>query len=146
MSVRKATLGVMAALLKAFPDQAALAQLWVTSALPMVRDAEASLQEQLLDHVHTFLMVPTGRFDAPGVVPYTCFVGFRLSYLTQEIVKRKGTVLGASNCNTACDGTPTTGNANTHVKGMLKEDTGLWCTQPACRCRSCWKEIHTRSL
>ena len=60
VSVRKAALGVIAALLKALPGQAAPAQLWVTSALPMVRDVEASLQEQLLDHVHTFLMVPAG--------------------------------------------------------------------------------------
>ena len=66
VSVRKAALGVMAALLKAFPDQAALAQLWVTSALPMVRDVEASVQEQLLDHVHTFLMVPAGLAIASG--------------------------------------------------------------------------------
>ena len=60
VSVRKAALGVIAALLKTLPGQAAPAQLWVTSALPMVRDVEASLQEQLLDHVHTFLMVPAG--------------------------------------------------------------------------------------
>ena len=60
VSVRKAALGVIAALLKAMPGQVAPAQLWVTSALPMIRDVEASLQEQLLDHVHTFLMVPAG--------------------------------------------------------------------------------------
>ena len=76
MSVRKAALGVMAALLKALPDQAALAQLWVTSALPMVRDVEASVQEQLLDHVHTFLMVPVGLSTAPTPLPrrlVSCF-------------------------------------------------------------------------
>ena len=60
VSVRKAALVVIAALLKALPGQALPAQLWVTSALPMVRDVESSLQEQLLDHVQTFLMVPTG--------------------------------------------------------------------------------------
>lgn len=60
VSVRKAALGVIAALLKALPGQAAPAQLWMTSALPMVRDVEASLQEQLLDHVHTFIMLPAG--------------------------------------------------------------------------------------
>ncbi len=64
--MRKAALGVMAALLKAFPDQAALAQLWVMSALPMVRDVEASVQEQLLDHVQTFLMVPAGLSFTPS--------------------------------------------------------------------------------
>ena len=76
VSVRKAALGVMAALLKALPDQAALAQLWVTSALPMVRDVEASVQEQLLDHVHTFLMVPVGLSTAPTPLPrrlVSCF-------------------------------------------------------------------------
>ena len=41
--MRKAALGVLAALLKACLDQVALAQLWVISALPMVRDVEASL-------------------------------------------------------------------------------------------------------
>lgn len=60
VSVRKAALGVIAALLKALPGQVAPAQLWVTSALPMVRDVEASLAEQLVDHVHTFLMAPAG--------------------------------------------------------------------------------------
>ena len=38
------------------------AQLWVTSALPMVRDVEVSLAEQLVDHVHTFLMAPAGLY------------------------------------------------------------------------------------
>ena len=62
VSVRKAALGVITALLKALPGQVAPAQLWVTSALPMVRDVEASLAEQLVDHVHTFLMAPAGLF------------------------------------------------------------------------------------
>ena len=80
VSVRKAALGVMAALLKAFPDQAALAQLWVTSALPMVRDVEASVQEQLLDHLHTFLMVPAGLSITPSPLPRCLILCFsRLS-------------------------------------------------------------------
>ncbi len=60
VSVRKAALGVMAALLKALPGHAAPAQLLVKSALPLVRDVEASLAEQLVDHVHTFLTSPAG--------------------------------------------------------------------------------------
>ena len=81
VSVRKAALGVMAALLRAFPDQATLAQLWVTSALPMARDVEASLQEQLLDHVYTFLMVPAGLVCLLPQIP--CIVPYKLNCISQ---------------------------------------------------------------
>lgn len=58
--MRKAALGVIAALLRALPEQATVARLWVAAALPLVRDVEAGLQEQLLDQLHAFLLVPAG--------------------------------------------------------------------------------------
>ncbi|EIE24970.1 hypothetical protein COCSUDRAFT_83663 [Coccomyxa subellipsoidea C-169] len=58
VSVRKAALGVCSGLLRALPHEASLAALWVTAALPLVRDVEASLQEQLLDSFHDFVIVP----------------------------------------------------------------------------------------
>jgi hypothetical protein len=61
MSVRKAALGVIGSLLRALPGESQLAQLWVQAALPMVRDVEASLQEQLLDQFHEFVISPAGK-------------------------------------------------------------------------------------
>ncbi|BDA42617.1 probable condensin complex subunit 1 at C-terminar half [Coccomyxa sp. Obi] len=58
VSVRKAALGVSSGLLRALPQEASLAQLWVAAALPLVRDVEASLQEQLLDSFHEFIIAP----------------------------------------------------------------------------------------
>ncbi len=60
VSVRKAALGVCSGLLRALPHEASLAALWVAAALPLVRDVEASLQEQLLDSFHDFVIVPAG--------------------------------------------------------------------------------------
>jgi hypothetical protein len=60
VSVRKAALGVCSGLLRALPQEASLASLWVAAALPLVRDVEASLQEQFLDSFHDFLIAPAG--------------------------------------------------------------------------------------
>ena len=60
MSVRKAALGAACGLLRALPDQALLAALWVGAALPLVRDVEASLQEAALDAFAEFIIAPAG--------------------------------------------------------------------------------------
>ncbi|GAB4813688.1 hypothetical protein N2152v2_000734 [Parachlorella kessleri] len=63
VSVRKAGLTAAHSLLKALPDQPAVAALWVRAALPLVRDVEASIQEAVLDQ---FQDLVTGRAVAAG--------------------------------------------------------------------------------
>lgn len=70
MSVRKAALGVSSGLLRALPQETSLAQLWVAAALPLVRDVEASLQEQLLDSFHEFIIAPAGVWQ-PQILGYS---------------------------------------------------------------------------
>jgi hypothetical protein len=55
VSVRKAGVAAAARLLRALPGEPGLAALWVRAALPAVRDAEASLQELLLDQAGALL-------------------------------------------------------------------------------------------
>lgn len=69
VSVRKAALGVSSGLLRALPGEAPLADLWVASALPLVRDVETSLQDQLLDSFHDFIVAPSGAQPCPAVRP-----------------------------------------------------------------------------
>ena len=68
VSVRKAALGVSSGLLRALPQKASLAQLWVAAALPLVRDVEASLQEQMLDSFHEFVIAPAGARSLKNLV------------------------------------------------------------------------------
>ena len=61
MSVRKAGVAAAARLLRALPGEPGLAALWVRAALPAVRDAEASLQELVLDQAGALLNVSDMR-------------------------------------------------------------------------------------
>lgn len=88
VSVRKAALGVMHGLLRALPQEGRLAQLWVQAALPMVRDVEASLQEQLLDQFHEFIVRPTGLAVCLTPSPNASKDCLHLSKLTQSSSKR----------------------------------------------------------
>eukprot|EP00775_Hariotina_reticulata_P011091 gene11092-11246_t len=49
VSVRKAALVALGTLLELFPSEPSLAQAWVSSGLPLVRDVEASIQDCLRD-------------------------------------------------------------------------------------------------
>ncbi len=56
VSVRKAALVALSRLLEFFPLEAALCAAWVRSALPLVRDAESSVQESLMDWADALLL------------------------------------------------------------------------------------------
>jgi len=59
--VRKAGVAAAARLLRALPGEPGLAALWVRAALPAVRDAEASLQELVLDQAGALLSISDMR-------------------------------------------------------------------------------------
>ncbi|KAK9813253.1 hypothetical protein WJX72_011494 [[Myrmecia] bisecta] len=71
VTVRKVGLSAASRLLRELPYETAMAELWVRAALPMVRDVEASMQEQLLDQFHDLIIAraataaATGRDKAP---------------------------------------------------------------------------------
>ncbi|KAL0028583.1 hypothetical protein WJX79_003483 [Trebouxia sp. C0005] len=56
VTVRRTGLLAVSRLLRGLPNQTAVTELWVRAALPMARDVEASLQEQLLEQFHDLVL------------------------------------------------------------------------------------------
>ncbi|KAF5842057.1 non-SMC mitotic condensation complex subunit 1-domain-containing protein [Dunaliella salina] len=73
LSVRKAALAAASRLVAAFPEQIACCELWVRAALPLVRDAEVSIQEALLDQFSSLVLdkvaaAGTNKHGAEGAI------------------------------------------------------------------------------
>ncbi|KAG2488406.1 hypothetical protein HYH03_013090 [Edaphochlamys debaryana] len=66
VSVRKAALGVVCSLVRAYPQHAGLAGVWARCVLPMIRDPESAVQDAVLDRLTALVLDPAAAVAAKG--------------------------------------------------------------------------------